>query len=73
MATAAAYNRLLLVPLYHHSFIMSTSTISMNDRAMMIGMLRQGNTGEQLMRILEVITSQNEQQVVNETDNDIEF
>lgn len=49
MATAAASNRLLQVPL-HSSFFMM-------DRNVLIGMLRQGKTGEQLLQILDVITA----------------
>jgi hypothetical protein len=51
MATAAASNRLLQVPLHSSFFIMQA------DRNLLIGMLRQGKTGDQLLQILDVITA----------------
>lgn len=51
-ATAAASNRLHLVHLILSSFlIMSLS------RDVMVGMLRQGGSGEQVLQILDVIVS----------------
>lgn len=42
------------------------------DRNTLIGMLRQGNNGNQLLQILEVITNENQTEVENDT-ADIEF
>jgi len=44
------------------------------DRNVLIGMLRQGKTGDQLLQILEVITAETQNEVQTETeDEDIQF
>jgi hypothetical protein len=46
----------------------------MMDRNVLIGMLRQGKTGDQLLQILEVITAETQTEVQTETeDEDIQF
>ena len=46
----------------------------MMDRNVLIGMLRQGKTGDQLLQILEVITAETQNEVQTETeDEDIQF
>lgn len=68
MATAAASNRLLQVPLHSLFFTMEV------NRNLLIGMLRQGKTGDQLLQILDVITAdiQSDVQDNGETE-DIQF
>jgi hypothetical protein len=46
----------------------------MMDRNVLIGMLRQGKTGDQLLQILEVITAETQNEVQTEAeDEDIQF
>ena len=66
MATAAAYTRLLQ---FHFILL-----IIMMDRNVLIGMLRQGKTGDQLLQILEVITAETQNEVETEAvEADIQF
>lgn len=46
----------------------------MMDRNVLIGMLRQGKTGDQLLQILEVITAETQTEVETEVvEADIQF
>jgi hypothetical protein len=46
----------------------------MMDRNVLIGMLRQGKTGDQLLQILEVITAETQTEVETEAvEADIQF